>query len=66
MLRERQGGIVKNPVREPRWQVIVEHPSTDRRQENVVEDVSIYETIVYGTIVICCLVVLHALRVILR
>jgi hypothetical protein len=47
-----------------------EHRDRERRrrehQENDMENVSIYEMIVCGTIVISCMAAMHALRVVLR
>jgi hypothetical protein len=58
--------VERTPSRERRREPVERTPSRERRRENVVENVSIYEMIVCGTIIICCVVVVHALRVVLR
>jgi hypothetical protein len=38
----------------------------ERRRENLVGNISIYEMMVCGAIVICCMAVVYALRVVLK
>ena len=62
----RREPVKRTSSREPVERTPLRERRRERRRENLAGNVSVYKMIVRGVVVICCMVVLHALRVVLR